>query len=256
MTNFKKYKLIAFDLDQTLSVSKSPIDSEMAILLGKLLQKKKVSVISGGNFPQFETQVVNIISKNFENPNFENFFLCATMGAKMFEFQNGEWINFFSETLPEESRKKIILAIQKGLEEFGFDEENEPKFGERIEDRGTQITFSALGQLAPAELKLKWDPDRQKKLRLKNLVEKYIPEFDVKVGGTTSIDITKKGIDKGIALKNLCKHLNLDLSEVFFVGDEIKEGGNDYAVKLIGVDCYETTSIEATKNKIREILES
>ncbi|GAB4139969.1 MAG: HAD-IIB family hydrolase [Patescibacteria group bacterium] len=256
MKDFKKYKLIAFDLDKTLTISKSPLDSEMAKLLNQLLAQKKVAIISGGNFPQFEVQVIQIVSNENKNPNFSNFFICATMGAKMFEFKNESWINFFEEKLSEIDRKKIIEAIKKGLEEFGFDDKNEPKFGERIEDRGTQVTFSALGQLAPPDLKSSWDPDRSKKLKLKSLVEKYIPEFEVKVGGSTSIDITKKGINKGFAVQNLCKHLGIEISEVFFIGDELKENGNDYAVKLIGVDCYETESVEDTKRVIREILES
>lgn len=53
-------KLIVFDLDGTLAESKSPLDAEMAKLLGALLGVVKVAVISGGNWPQFENNCLQI----------------------------------------------------------------------------------------------------------------------------------------------------------------------------------------------------
>jgi hypothetical protein len=68
-------------------------------------------------------------------------------------------------------------------------------WGEPIEDRGSQITFSALGQQAPLEEKKRWDPDFTKRKKIKAVLENLIPEFSVHLGGTTSVDVTKPGID-------------------------------------------------------------
>ena len=52
-------RLVAFDLDDTLAASKSPLDPRMATLIVDLLGAVEVCVISGGNFAQFELQLVD-----------------------------------------------------------------------------------------------------------------------------------------------------------------------------------------------------
>jgi hypothetical protein len=113
--------------------------------------------------------------------------------------------------------------------------------------RGTQVTFSALGQMAPKELKKKWNPDYKKRLKIKKALENYIPEFQINIRGTTSIDITKKGIDKVYAINQIEKHLNILKEEMLFVGDAIFPGGNDYPVKQVGIDCIEVSGPDETK---------
>jgi len=124
---------------------------------------------------------------------------------------------------------------------LGYREEK--VYGETIEDRGSQVTFSALGQdivdeLGEEGLRLKhdWDPDSVKKNKLRDYIAPLIPEFEVHVGGVTSIDVTKKGIDKAYGMKKLTELLGVTPEEILFVGDRLEEGGNDYPVKAAGID--------------------
>jgi HAD superfamily hydrolase (TIGR01484 family) len=73
-----------------------------------------------------------------------------------------------------------------------------------------------------------------------------LPEFEVRIGGTTSIDVTKKGIDKAFGVLRIIERLHIDKEDVVFVGDALFEGGNDYAVKSLGIRCIETSGPQET----------
>ena len=89
-------------------------------------------------------------------------------------------------------------------------------WGEAIEDRGSQVTFSALGQQAPLAEKEKWDPDFAKRKKITAILEKLIPEFSIRMGGATSIDVTKPGIDKAYGIGKLRDTLHLSLKEMVY----------------------------------------
>ena len=127
-------------------------------------------------------------------------------------------------------------------------------WGELIEDRGSQITFSALGQEAPLEEKKKWDPDYSKRKQIKALLDKSIPEFSVRLGGTTSVDVTKQGIDKAYGIKKLRDILGVAISEMIFVGDALFPGGNDYPAIEAGVVSIQVRDPNETKRVIEAII--
>ena len=108
-------------------------------------------------------------------------------------------------------------------------------WGEVIEDRGSQITLSALGQQAPLAEKEKWDPDFAKRKKVKAILEPLIPGFSVRLGGATSIDVTKPGIDKAYGIRKLRDILGVSLEEMIYVGDALFPGGNDYPAEMVGV---------------------
>ena len=165
----------------------------------------------------------------------------------------------YAENFTDQQKKEIVAALAEGIDTLGF---REPKvYGETIEDRGSQITFSALGQDIVAELgeegvrlKEEWDPDNSKKNRLRDYVATKIPEFEVRVGGGTSIDITKPGIDKAYGMHKLMDLLNISKDEILFMGDMLKEGGNDYPVKLMGIDSIEVSDWKNTVQILTGIL--
>jgi hydroxymethylpyrimidine pyrophosphatase-like HAD family hydrolase len=95
-----------------------------------------------------------------------------------------------------------------------------------------QITFSALGQEAPLEEKDKWDCDFTKRKKIKAILNTFIPEFSVRMGGATSIDVTKPGIDKAYGIGKLRDLLRISLKEMIFIGDALFAGGNDFAVAV------------------------
>jgi HAD superfamily hydrolase (TIGR01484 family) len=124
-------------------------------------------------------------------------------------------------------------------------------YGQLIEDRGSQITFSALGQNAPIEMKLSWDPTREKREKIAEILRQRNPEFDVRIGGATSIDINKRGINKGYGIRRLEQFLNIGPDDILFVGDALFYGGNDYPAKATGIDCIEVKGPEETKQLIK-----
>lgn len=241
-------RLIVFDLDGTLAESKSALDAEMAKLLGELLGVAKVAIISGGDLPQFQKQVVGYLPKS---DHLDNLLLLPTCGTKFFQY-NGEWHKLYSEDLSSEQKTRIVAEVERAVGETGF----QPKetWGERIEDRGSQITYSALGQEAPLEAKKTWDPDFAKRKKIQQILERTLSDFSVRLGGTTSIDVTLPGIDKAYGMRKLQDVLKIPISEMLFVGDALFPGGNDYPARETGADCVQVRDPEETKRVIETVV--
>jgi len=85
------------------------------------------------------------------------------------------------------------------------------------------------------EEKDKWDPDFAKRKKIKAILDPLIPGFSVRLGGATSIDVTKPGIDKAYGIRKLRDLLNISLKEMIYVGDALFVGGNDYPAEEAGV---------------------
>jgi phosphomannomutase len=241
-------KLIVFDLDGTLAESKSSLDPEMATLLGTLLDLVKVAVISGGNWPQFQQQLLSNLP---HDERLKNLSILPTCGTKFYQYKSS-WEILYSEDFTSEQKQKIIGSLQKAIELSGFKPER--VWGELIEDRGSQITFSALGQQAPLEEKKKWDPDFAKRKKMKALLDTFIPEFSVRLGGATSIDVTKPGIDKGYGIRKLRDVLGVAITEMVFIGDALFPGGNDYPAKEAGALSIQVRDPKETKVVIEAII--
>jgi len=248
--NISSKKLIIFDLDGTLAPSKSSMTKEVADLIVQLLQTKQVAIISGGGFPQFQTQFITSLPHTSEC--FTNLFLLPTSGTRMYIWR-GDWIEQYSEQLSKIERERVILALNNALKSIGYVSPQQT-YGQLIEDRGSQITFSALGQQAPLDKKKAWDPSREKREKIVTILKEKIPEFDARIGGTTSVDITKRGVNKAYGIRKLEDILKLTPDDIIFVGDALFQGGNDYPARATGVDCISVTGPEDTARHIREWL--
>ena len=241
-------KLIVYDLDGTLAESKSPMDAEMSALLHDLLAVIKVAVISGGDWPQFQKQLVSRLP---HDESLANLSLLPTCGTKFYQFSGG-WEKLYEEDFTADQREKILGSFKKALASAGF--KVEKTWGKVIEDRGSQITFSALGQQAPLDEKEKWDPDYARRKKIKALLEMYIPEFSVRMGGATSIDITRPGIDKAYGIGKLRDILGVSLKEMIYIGDALFVGGNDYPAEEAGVISIPIRDPRETKRVTETIL--
>ena len=241
-------KLIVFDLDGTLAASKSSLDAEMASLLHDLLSVAKVAVISGGAWSQFEKQV---LSKLPQDESLARLSILPTCGTEFFQY-TGTWKKLYSEDFKADEREKIVSSLKKAIETAGFHVEK--TWGEPIEDRGSQITYSALGQQAPLAEKEKWDPDFAKRKKIKAILDTLIPEFSVRIGGATSIDITKPGIDKAYGIRKLRDILGISLKEMIYVGDALFVGGNDYPAEEAGVISIPVRGPNETKRVVEAII--
>jgi HAD superfamily hydrolase (TIGR01484 family) len=224
-------KLVAFDLDGTLALSKQPLLDDMGEALADLLGVADVAVISGGDWPQFDKQVASRLPARADRARL---WLMPTTGTKLYTYRDGTWTAVYAELFDEAEKKKIIDAFGEALEATGFVPEQ--TWGERIEDRGSQITFSALGQQAPIEAKEHWDPKFEKRKIIQADLKQRLPGLAINMGGATSIDITREGVDKGYGLRKLAEASGLALDDMLFLGDAIFPGGNDYPAKEAGVD--------------------
>lgn len=247
-------KVIAFDLDDTLAITKSPISDRMAELLGQLLESHQICVISGGRFEQFQKQVIdNIKAADYL---LSNFHMMPTCGTRYYRYDDisKEWKPLYKEDIPANDKQRIIESLTKAAEECGYLEKN--PYGEIVEDRLSQITFSACGQEAPPEIKYAWDPDTKKRQKIRDKVLPLLPDYEVRIGGTTSIDVTRPGIDKAYGMEKLMEALEIGKDEILFVGDKLGEGGNDYPVKAMGIDTIAVERWEDTALVIETIIKS
>lgn len=252
--SISRKNVIIFDLDGTLTKSKSSLNREMASLMCQLLRQRYVAVASGCSFQQFETQFLIKLPKS---TNLRNLFLFPTCSASgyYYDSRRGRFSRAYSNLLPKHAAKTIVHAFENVFKEIGY---VQPKktYGPVLENRGSQLTFSALGQKAPLHLKQKWDPKQKKRLRIRRLLKKYLPDFEISIGGTTSIDVTRKGVNKTLCVKKLKERLGVDKKHMLYVGDALFRGGNDYIMRSTNIRCIPVSSPKETKKLIRRIIES
>ncbi len=251
MTAMKK--VIVCDLDGTLAESKSVVTKSMAEAISALLEEHYFAVISGGDWPQFEKQFLSnfsLILKNTEK-HLEKLILFPTSGAECLRWENSKWVQVYDNILTVEEKEKIMKAFAQALSDSGV-EVSAASYGDILEDRGEQITFSGCGQKAPLEVKSVWDPDHRKREKILTELKKHIPEFEVRIGGETSIDVTHKGIDKAYAIHKLEEMLHVTKEEIVYYGDALYPGGNDTKAREAGVECIQVSGPTETEKLLRE----
>ena len=243
-------RMIAFDLDGTLAESKQPLEPNTAALLAGLLEVAEVTVISGGDWPQFEKQVVAQLPAHAK---LENLFIMPTTGAKLFRWNSAQgWHSVYDESFSPEERNKIVAALEEASKAAGLADDK--SWGEKIEDRGAQVTYSGLGQEAPLAAKKAWDPDFSKRKALQRAVQEKLPDLSIKIGGSTSIDITRQGIDKAYGMRRLCEQAGIKDSDILFMGDAIYPGGNDDPVREAGIDTIQVRDMAETRTAITAVI--
>ena len=243
--------LVAFDLDDTLAPSKGVIDPRIADLLRALLRTVDVAIISGGNEAQFRSQVVAQLG-GAHDTDLARLHLLPTCGTRYLRYDGSDFVAVYAHDLSDDEKHGALTALREEAERLGL-WEAEP-WGEILEDRGSQITFSALGQRAPREAKHDWDPTGAKRGALRDAVAARLPGLEVRSGGSTSIDITQAGIDKAFGMRQLAERTGIALSDMLFYGDRLDEGGNDYPVLAIGVPSVAVDGWEDTADKLDALL--
>lgn len=249
-------KVLSFDIDQTLNVAKTPITDDIAELLIKCLDHFEICPISGQKFDQFLVQIVDRLKDNGVSPEqLSHLHLFVAQGTQYYRFENGEWKQVYNFPLTDEQVKKISETIERAARELGFWEEDKLAEGDEIiENRLSQVTFSALGQKAGTEAKYAWDPDCKKREQIVALCKKYSPEFDYEIGGTTSINAITPGMNKVFGMTHLLEELNVEKDDILYFGDMTQPGGNDYPVVQMGIDTITVRNHEDTAYALRGIL--
>lgn len=251
----KQKKIFAFDLDGTLAASKSTMPDELAKELTLLLDNADVCIITGEKFEQIQLQVLAVLGPAAD---LTRLYLMPVCGTQYYRY-DGDWRQVYAENFSAQERDTVIDALDRALDDLGM---REPVvYGEVIEDRGSQITLSALGQdivevLGEQGVRIKeaWDPDGTKKERLRAHISKLIPAFEVRAGGATSIDVTRPGVNKAYGIYKLMHETGVGRDDIVFFGDRLQIGGNDYPVRETGVESREVVNPDDTYDQLKSIL--
>jgi HAD superfamily hydrolase (TIGR01484 family) len=233
--------VVAFDLDDTLAPSKSPVHPRVAQQLVDLAQ-----------ISQFRSQVVDNLPDATDA--LEHIHLLPTCGTAYYRHNGTEFALLYSRDLTDDEKTRALTAVEEEAKRLGYWETD--TWGPILEDRGSQITFSALGQAAPVDAKKAWDPTSEKKSALRDAVAARVPDLEVRSGGSTSVDITRKGIDKAYGMNQLATETGIDLADMLFYGDRLDEDGNDYPVLAMGITCIAVDGWEDTADKLDTLIQT
>lgn len=231
-------KIIAFDVDGTLTASKTLITDSMAGLIKKLIQKKMVISIAGGSFNQLQMQFLPPFLKDDSIlPYIKNFTLLPTSGSQRYEYNeaNKKWEMTDKESMPRDAKERAMKLLEEVIIDPQYEIPPNPH-GKIIEDRDTQITFTPNGQQASVAIKLAFDPDRRKREKIVAMLEPKLSELTLLINGTSSIDILPKGFNKAVGLMRFLNKAGYKKEDVVFIGDGIFPGGNDYSLYEAGFD--------------------
>ena len=246
-------KILAFDSDDTIVVSKMAATERMAALLAEAMRYYDICIISGTGFD--ETIYPNTVRQieQIDGVDLSRLHIMPTCGTRYYRHHDGEWKLQYQEDLTEEQKQRIFAAIETSAKQLDMWVANPA--GEIIEDRLSQVTYSALGQQATAADKYAWaEANVEKRRQLNEAVKALLPEFEVRTAGTTSLDITKPGVDKAYGMQKLLEATGCTKEEVLFFGDKLEEGGNDFPVKHMGVDCIAVNRWEDTAYALEGII--
>ena len=247
-------KVLAFDIDQTLNIAKTPIPDEIADVLIKCLDNFQICPISGQKFDQFLIQIVNrLVERGVTPTQLENLHLFVAQGTQYYryegagEYDEQNWKQVYNYPLTDDQVAEITSAIETAAKELNLWEEDKLKPGDEIiENRLSQVTFSALGQTAGTEEKYAWDPDCKKRGKIVKRAKELAPDYEYEIGGTTSINAFKPGMNKEFGMTHLLEELGVKKDEILYFGDMTQPGGNDYPVVQMGIDTITVRSHEDT----------
>jgi phosphomannomutase len=235
-------KHVFFDLDKTLTASRSPMTPEHQEIFDKLLKKSDVIVVSGGNEEQIRRQTTpGFVGRYYALAQSGNHAMDKS-GATLWE----ESLTGEQETLIEQ----VIRVLEKE-----FPPALHP--ATTIEHRGAQTSYSVTGFDAPIEAKYAFDPGdikRNSALRAHpdEVAKLTANGIEVTPAGTSSFNFILAGKHKGFNITRFIKKMGWKSEDCIYVGDALFPGGNDETV--IGV--IPTHAIKDHEETFRFIKES
>lgn len=247
-------KVLAFDIDQTLNIAKTPIPPEIAEVLTKCLDYYEICPISGQKYEQFLVQIVDRLTSATPE-QLKHLHLFPAQGTQYYRYDGNNWQQIYNYPLKSTDVETITSVLESSARELGFWEADQLAEGDEIiENRLSQVTFSALGQKAGTKAKYAWDPDMKKRAAIVAKCREKLPDFLYEIGGTTSINVAALGMNKSFGMKQLLTELNVAKDEVLYFGDMTQPGGNDYPVVQMGIPTITVRSHEDTLYALRGIL--
>lgn len=228
---YENKKVIVCDMDGTLSPSRQPASKEMIKQIIRLSKTHKFCIITGGKLDLIKEQITSqVISEDLEKLH-----LFPTSGNQYYSYTHRadddvDYIKHYKHDLAVDDINEIIKVILDTINFFHL----EPEVFDQIEYRESQITFSILGRTADNKTKAEYDPDGEKRKKyvehIKRVLGLNADKYAIRIGGTTSIDFTYKGHDKGFGLEQIKKIFKCTNEDILFFGDKCFEGGNDWEI--------------------------
>lgn len=243
--NLKEKKVVIADVDETICETCSEIKPDMAHHINSLInQGFTFAFISGTTIKELQRMVSSGVK--------EEHHLLGTTGTNYTKIKSDILQEVYNYSLTCEEKKDIFAAFEKLIEHYKMESMTTKE--DQLQDRESQVTLSPLGRHAPIEIKKNYDPEGEKRKEFVQFLKPFIDEnrFDMKIGGTTSLDVTKKGLDKAWGIKRFAEHHGIELRNILFIGDKIYPGGNDYAASKI-VDCVAVRNHEDALKKLQEL---
>ena len=235
-------KIFIFDVDGTLTPSRLPMTEKFQKFFKKWIKKNKFYLVTGSDLPKLQEQMCGL--ETFSDGIFT---CCGNQFWRDTKLVYENKFNFSSEL-------KNLLGI------FLMQTQYTQHCGNHIEDRGSMINFSIVGRdcnQKQRENYFQWDIKSGERKKIAKYIKEKFTELDAVIGGQISIDIYPKGMDKSQVFNVIKQDRLVKADEYIFIGDGIKNGGNDYPLaKLMNTkdNCYtfQTTGWEQTQ----EILEN
>ena len=243
-------RVAIFDLDDTLAESFHAIPSDTLEGLRGLLRRIPVAVITGATFSRMEEQFLPFFETH---PRIDQFYIFPVCSAQAYGYGEKGWHRIYDLALAEEDRLRIEKTISDIVSTMDM-LRGIPHDGQQLVNKGSQVAYTHVGVEATRETKDSWDPDGSKRTALWNAIRDALPEFEVLMGGKTTIDITRKEINKAYGVQWLSTHLGIPASEMLYVGDALYPGGNDAVVIPTGIETRSVSSPEETKEILKELL--
>jgi len=242
--DFGKKEVIIADVDETICESCQQVSEEMAAQIDRLItQGFKFAFISGTKTADLQKMISSRMKREHH--------LLGTTGTNYTVIRNGKEESIYNLAFSEQEKQEIIVAFEKLISEYNIQSMTTKE--DQLQDRDSQITLSAIGRNAPSEMKAKYDPDGEKRKVWVEFLRKQLGDnYEFKIGGTTSVDITRKGLDKAWGIKKFAEHNGIPLGEILFFGDKIYPGGNDFAAAKV-VDCIPVKCPDDTLNEFGKI---
>lgn len=231
-----------FDFDDTIAESFRPPARSMLEKLERLMARVPIAVISAAGLGRYERDLFPFLEAS---PHVRNFYALPNSSAQAYVWRDG-WHEEYSLGLTQDDRRRIREAIQKSVEN--------PDPRGRIIDREVQVAYASIGFDAPLEEKKAWDPLKTKRGVMRGKLAGLLPDCEVLIGGMTTIDITKKNVNKAYGVRWLSERLGIPASEMLYVGDAFYEGGNDAVVIPTGIRTRAISGPAETESVIDELL--
>jgi hypothetical protein len=216
----------------------------------QLLERMPFAVLTGRAFQQLDADFLKTLA---DSPHAERAYLVTSGAAEAFTCEENSWVSAYAFKLGDDEVTKIRAAIDASLSETGV-LEGLPCYGERYLNKGSLFAYAMLGVPLPKAIDSSWDPGNARRSKLWHSLKEKLPEFDVVMGGMTSIDITKKGVNKAYGIGWLSERLGIAPGDILFVGDALYPGGNDEIIRTTGAQIRVTSGPEETERIIEELL--